>query len=223
MDVQPASGARGPARRGWHDRRTVERETKSDRTRARILDAAADVFSEQGYGARLSDIADRAGMKAGSLYYHFDSREDLVREILHRGIETSFDHVRTAVDALGPGGSAIERLAAAVRAHTMAILEISAYASARARIVGQVPPAVAKAHQRDQRAYGTYWNELFEAAQAQGDIAGDVDLFVVRMLALGAMNWIAEWAPLAATRSADAIADQTVRAVLDGVRARPQG
>jgi AcrR family transcriptional regulator len=41
----------------------------------KILDAAAEVFSEQGYAARLSDIAERAGMKAGSLYYHFDSRE----------------------------------------------------------------------------------------------------------------------------------------------------
>lgn len=195
----------------------MQRETKSERTRARILDAAAEVFSEQGYGARLSDIAERAGMKTGSLYYHFDSREDLVTEILHRGVETSFGQVRDAVDALPGTATAIDRLAAAVRAHTMSILEISDYASARARIVGQVPPAVAKAHQADQRAYGSYWNELFEAAQRAGDIDPDVDLFVVRMLALGAMNWIAEWSPLAGRRSAEAIADQTVAAVLGGV------
>lgn len=195
----------------------MERATKSERTRARILDAAAEVFSEQGYGARLSDIAERAGMQTGSLYYHFDSREDLVTEILHRGVETSFDHVRDAVDALPPTATAIDRLAAAVRAHTMAILEISAYASARARIVGQVPPAVAKTHQADQRAYGAYWNDLFEAAQRAGAIGPDVDLFVVRMLALGAMNWIAEWSPLAGRRSAEQIADQTVAAVLGGI------
>ena len=58
----------------------------------------------------------------------------------------------------------IERLAVAIRAHTMAVLEISDYTSAQARIVGQVPPAVADGHHRDQRAYGEYWNELFEAA-----------------------------------------------------------
>jgi AcrR family transcriptional regulator len=195
-------------------------ETKSDRTRARILDAAAEVFSEQGYGARLSDIADRAGMKAGSLYYHFDSREDLVAEILHRGIETSFDHVRAAVDALPPDAPPIDRLAAAIRAHTSSILEIGAYASARARIVSQVPPSVAAVHQRDQRTYGTYWNQLLEDALRTGDIAPDTDLFVVRMLAFGAMNWIAEWAPLAGKRSTSAIAEQTVRALLDGIRTR---
>jgi AcrR family transcriptional regulator len=179
------------------------------------------VFSEQGYSARLSDIADRAGMKAGSLYYHFDSREELVAEILHRGIETSFEHVRAAVDAVPEHAAAIERLAAAVRAHTMAILEISAYASAQARIVGQVPPSIAKPHQREQRAYGTYWHELLEAAQREGDIGGDVDLFVARMLAFGAMNWIADWAPLAGPRGADAIADQAVALILDGLRSRP--
>ena len=162
VDVQPGAGVRGPTR--WHDRAPVERETKSDRTRARILDAAATVFSEQGYGARLSDIAERAGMKTGSLYYHFASREDLVAAVLHGGIETSFEHVRRAVDALGAGALPIERLAAAIRAHTLSILEISSYASARARIVGQVPPSVATAHQRDQRAYGAYWNGLFESA-----------------------------------------------------------
>jgi AcrR family transcriptional regulator len=200
----------------------VTGETKSARTRARILDAAAEVFSEQGYSARLADIAARAGMKVGSLYYHFDSREALVAEILHRGIQTSFDHVRVAVDALPAWTPSIERLATAVRAHTMSILEISAYASARARIVGQVPPAIATAHQREQRAYGTYWHDLFEAARREGDIADDVDLFVARMLALGAMNWIAEWASLAGERSAEAIADQTVALVLDGVRRRPR-
>jgi AcrR family transcriptional regulator len=72
-------------------------ETKSARTRRRILDAAAEVFSEQGYGARLSDIADRAAMKTGSLYYHFDSREDLVAEVLALGIDGSWDQVASAL------------------------------------------------------------------------------------------------------------------------------
>ena len=195
-------------------------ERKSDRTRERILDAAAEVFSEQGYAARLSDIADRAGMKAGSLYYHFDSREDLVAEILHRGIQRSFDHVRQAVEALPDDAPAIDRLATAVRAHTMAIVERSAYASAQARIVGQVPPAIAVAHQRDQRSYGEYWHEMFTAAVAAGEVSPDADLFVVRMLTFGAMNWIAEWASLAGKRTPEAIVDQTVATLMDGIRAR---
>jgi AcrR family transcriptional regulator len=117
----------------------TDKVTKSERTRQRILDAAAAVFRESGYAnARLVDIAERAGMQTGSLYYHFDSREVLVEEILRLGIEIAWAHVRAAVDGLGEGADPVEKLAAAVHAHTMAVLEISDYASAQTRIVGPV-------------------------------------------------------------------------------------
>src|SRR5262245_1511937 len=97
--------------------------TKSERTRQRILDAAAEVLAERGYAdARLTDIAGRAGMQAGSLYYHFASREELVGEILRLGIETSWDLVATAVGRLPPTTTPIDRLAAAIRAHTRSIV-----------------------------------------------------------------------------------------------------
>jgi AcrR family transcriptional regulator len=198
----------------------AEHVTKSARTRARILDAAAVVFREQGYGARLADIAERAGIQTGSLYYHFASREELVSEILHLGIETAWQHVRAGVDAAPPDASALERLAIAVRAHTMAVLELSDYASAQVRIVGQVPPAVAEAHHRDQRTYGEYWNDLFEAARAADELAPGVDLFAVRMLAFGAMNWTAEWFGRQRVVDAATVADQAVTVLVHGVARR---
>ena len=198
--------------------RMTERQPKSARTRQRILDAAAKVFREHGYAnARLSDIAELAGMQAGSLYYHFDGREDLVAEILRLGIETSWQHVRDAVDALPADASPIDRLAVAIHAHTLCVLEISDYASAQARIVGQVPPDVRKGHMADQRAYGAYWHELISAAAESGQLRPDVDTFVARMLVLGALNWTSEWYTPGRGPSADAIADQAVTMVLDGL------
>ncbi len=195
----------------------VVRKTKSARTRRRILDAAAEVFSEQGYGARLSDIATRAGMKAGSLYYHFDSREDLVAEVLRLGIEGSWDHVASAVGRLPSSASPLARLAAAIRAHTLSIVGRSAYATAQARIVGSLPTDLARAHRKDQRAYGEYWRDLFVSAQATGEIAGDIDLFVAQMLAFGAMNWTSEWFRQDLGTSPEQLADQAVRMLFHGV------
>lgn len=193
------------------------RGTKSERTRQRILDAAAEVFSEQGYGARLSDIAARADMKAGSLYYHFDSREDLVAEVLRLGIEGAWDQVAAAVGRLPSSAQPLERLAAAIRAHTMCIVGRSAYATARARIVGALPPDLARAHRKDQRAYGDYWRDLFAAAQGGGQIAADVDIFVAQMLAFGAMNWTSEWFGTGRGMTPEQLADQAVRLFLHGV------
>jgi AcrR family transcriptional regulator len=196
----------------------ADKVTKSERTRQRILDAAAAVFSENGYSnARLVDIAERAGMQAGSLYYHFDSREALVDEILRLGIETAWDHVRAAVDGLGDDADPVEKLAAAVRAHTMVVLEISDYASAQTRIVGQVPPELAKPHYRDQRKYGEYWHGLLLGVAATGRLRSDIDIFSARMLAFGAMNWTSEWFDAGRGLSADEVADQAVLVVLGGL------
>lgn len=47
--------------------------------RERILRAAAEVFAERGYeGARVQEIARRAGMTTGAIYAHFDGRHDLL-------------------------------------------------------------------------------------------------------------------------------------------------
>ncbi len=196
--------------------------TKSARTRERILDAAASVFRTQGYAARLSDIAERAGIRTGSLYYHFGSREELVAEILRLGIENAWNHVRTAVEALPPDASALERLSTAIRAHTMAVLELSDFASAQTRIVGQVPPALASDHRRAQRRYGLYWNGLLEAAREAGELDADLDLFTARMLAFGAMNWTAEWSVAQHGADPTAIADQAVAVLVGGLARRPE-
>jgi AcrR family transcriptional regulator len=54
----------------------------SDR-RAQILEAAKSVFAERGVKAStVRDIGTRAQIQSGSLYYHFESKIDMVDEIL---------------------------------------------------------------------------------------------------------------------------------------------
>jgi len=76
-------------------------KNKVKKTRERILDASAALFSKQGYnGTALRDIAKSLDMKAGSLYYHFDSKEQLVLEILKIGLENIINTVLARVNAL---------------------------------------------------------------------------------------------------------------------------
>ncbi|HVX17411.1 MAG TPA: helix-turn-helix domain-containing protein [Acidimicrobiales bacterium] len=58
------------------------RSRKGVRTRARLIEAARDVFEEAGFlDARISDIAERAGLSHGSFYHYFDSKEQIFREV----------------------------------------------------------------------------------------------------------------------------------------------
>ena len=58
------------------------RSRKGAQTRARLLDAAKQVFEESGFlEARISDIAEQAGLSHGSFYHYFDSKEQIFREV----------------------------------------------------------------------------------------------------------------------------------------------
>ncbi len=53
-----------------------------------ILDAAAEVFAEKGFaGARVDEIASRAGVNKAMLYYRVGDKEELYRRVVIRGQE----------------------------------------------------------------------------------------------------------------------------------------
>jgi len=52
------------------------------------IQAAASVFSEKGFhGASTADIAERLGIKQGSLYYYFDSKEEALEDVCLYGLQ----------------------------------------------------------------------------------------------------------------------------------------
>ena len=103
----------------------------------------------------MADIAEAADTYAGSLYYHFESREALVIEVLTVGAEAAMAHTRSVIAALPDTATARHRLEAAIRADVEFLLDRSPAALASARTVGQLPPAVAEPLMVVHRAYGT--------------------------------------------------------------------
>ena len=58
------------------------RSRKGVATRERLIQGAKAVFEETGFlEARITDIADRAGLSHGSFYHYFDSKEQAFREV----------------------------------------------------------------------------------------------------------------------------------------------
>lgn len=61
----------------------TRRQTKGERTKERILHAALELFSEQGFTATsVRDIATRAEMTHAGLLHHFANKDDLLVQIL---------------------------------------------------------------------------------------------------------------------------------------------
>lgn len=97
----------------------VDTTATSGATRERILDAASSVFAEHGFaGARVDEIARRAGVNKAMLYYHVGDKRALYAAVLTRNLE----RVSAGLDeALDHGGTARERLDALVRVITRTI------------------------------------------------------------------------------------------------------
>src|SRR5712672_2509248 len=108
--------------------------------RKQILDAAAKVLARRGYvGTQLSEIAEEDRKQSASIYYHFQSDEELIEEILHEGVRLSFSSARAVVEAMPPARTPLDRLDAALRAHLKFQLVESDYAHAVSRSIGQCP------------------------------------------------------------------------------------
>ncbi|MCP4036878.1 MAG: TetR/AcrR family transcriptional regulator [bacterium] len=161
--------------------------------RLRILDEAAVLFLERGYAATsLRAVAAAAGMKAGSLYYHFESKEALFLAILQRGIDVMVDAFRLAqAQTREVDGRA--RIAAHVRAHLAAMFEHGPYTASHVTTFPTAPDSVREAMVPARDAYEAMWTGLLEELAARGEIAADTPIGLARLLLFGAMNSTLDW------------------------------
>ncbi|KZX91764.1 MULTISPECIES: TetR/AcrR family transcriptional regulator [Rhodobacterales] len=172
----------------------VSETSRSAVGRKGVLDVAARLFREQGYGpVSLRKIAEAAGIKAGSIYYHFGSKDEIVVAILDAGIQAVHDDMRQAVGALPADTGAEAALRAAIGAHLRALLDVSDYSSANVRIFGQVPQSVRDANLPTRRAYEAEWDSLLSRLQRDGALKRNVDIRRLRLMLIGALNATLEW------------------------------
>jgi AcrR family transcriptional regulator len=182
--------------------------------RLRILDEAASLFLRHGYAeTSLRDIAGAAGMQAGSVYYHFASKDDILEEILRRGI-VAVDEVFAAVAAeLEPGTPPADRLRRHVRGHLGALFEHGAYTAAHVTVFHSAPPGVRAASIPVRDAYEQRWQHLLSELAPHS--AADITL--ARLLLLGAMSSALEWFDPGGVRTLDDISDTITHQTLLGL------
>lgn len=171
-----------------------EPETKVARTRMHILSSAARVMRAVGYSAAtLRRIAAEAEMESGSIYYHFSSKENLLDEVLDRGLREMADGVSKILydEARYPDLS--HQLAAAINAHMRVLFARSEFTSANIRMYGQLPQELRERHRPVRRKYAAAWDACLENAQAKKVIRGDFEVVPLRLFLLGALNWTVEW------------------------------
>jgi AcrR family transcriptional regulator len=150
-------------------------------TKERVLSAALDVFAERGYhAATVEEIAERAGMTKGAVYYWFRDKEDLACD-LQRQVWTTI--ATEAQRALDPDANAIDNLKLAFRGYLLSLDD-----SAQARFFLRDCWAVASldAANREQLEMGVgLVQQLVQDGISRGDVV-DVDAETFTRVLLGA-------------------------------------
>lgn len=82
------------------ERKPLSMKERAEATRRRLLEAAENVFAEQGFfRASIADITRRAGVAQGTFYIYFKAKEDIFRELVRT---MSHDLRRALQEAVAP-------------------------------------------------------------------------------------------------------------------------
>lgn len=149
-------------------------------TRDRIMDAALAVFADQGYHrASIEEIATRAGLTKGAVYYWFTDKDDLARD-LQRGLwsEVALEAARVT----DPTAGTVENLHRGFRV-MVATLERQPAARFFLRDVWLVP-ALDESGRGDQERAVEHLRDLLERGIARGDVT-PVDPDVLARVIMG--------------------------------------
>ncbi|MFD4757507.1 TetR/AcrR family transcriptional regulator [Streptomyces sp. NPDC058439] len=190
--------------------------TPAPERRRELLDTAAEVFAAQGYNATtVRRIADAAGMLAGSLYYHFDSKESMIDEILSTFLAELWEGYDAVLAAgLGPRET-IEALV------TESFREIDRHRAAVA-IYQQESKHLATQPRfqylvDSQQKFEKVWLGTLERGVADQAFRADLDIRLTYRFVRDTVWVAASWYRPGGQHSPEEIARQYLSMVLDGI------
>ena len=180
-----------------------------------VLSNAARLFREKGFErTSLKEIAEACNMLPGSLYYRYNSKEALLVELMRRGVDLVTAEVESAYAS---SDDPVERLRLCINAHLRALLVDSDAVYVLLfewRALG--PEAREEIIElRDQ--YESLWAGILETMIAQGVVRKNIDGRLLRLIGLGALNWVATWFDPNGAQSLDAIGDLIWQIAMEGV------
>lgn len=154
----------------------TDRPQRADarRNRTRILDAAARLFASHGSAVSIEQIANEAGVGAGTIYRHFANRDALLEAIVVGRLTELEQTVRASS---GTAAEALFEMIAALGASAATDIGL-VEALAEAKDEGH-------AHAAMEASFLALIDELLTAAQRSGEIRSDVSASTVKAMIVG--------------------------------------
>lgn len=202
---------------------SLTRRQKVEERERTILAAAREAFLEFGYdGARMADIAGRAGIAEGTIYLYYKTKS----ELMHAFVADFWDDLtRSARKAVSETGDTFDALRQLAVFHLGSLIERFDVVILTQSGRGQVEHL--QENREFMRVYVSVFDEIWRRGVDRGDVSGDVELWVVRDLFFGPLEYSARTIRLHPERRLEDAVDNLIGAlkIMHGVaqdRAKPE-
>jgi AcrR family transcriptional regulator len=189
------------------------------RTEDRLLDAAVALFSSKGYAATSTrEVAALLGIQKASLYYHIESKEDLLYLICKSSLEQIHSDVESATKNVA---DPLARIQALISTHVESMLldqdnHATTLAEMHALSQDRLAQVLALRH-----GYEDLVRSVMQGAQTAGALREDIDAKVLCLSALGLMNRVLVWYRPSGRLSPSQMGQLLAAIFLTGTAARP--
>lgn len=137
----------------------------------------------------MSDIADAVGIQKSSLYHHFESKQELLFEILNHTVESAIGGLKEIASSPRP---AAERLRAAIRHHIVHLVEELDNVACFVEEGKALEPPYREDYLTKRDAYEGEFRGILEDGIASGEFR-ETDVRLAGFAVLGMCNWVVRW------------------------------
>ncbi|GBQ01118.1 TetR family transcriptional regulator [Streptomyces spongiicola] len=170
--------------------------TRRQATRAKLYEAAVTLIAEQGFSATTVDeIAERAGVAKGTVYYNFSSKTELFEELLRYGVGLLTASLREAADEVEQrGGSKTEALDGMIRAGLVFIDRYPAFTQLYVAELWRTNRAWQSTLTVVRREAVAVVETVLREGVERGELSGEIDIpltaaALVGMVLVAALDW----------------------------------
>ncbi|MGX2997756.1 TetR/AcrR family transcriptional regulator [Streptomyces sp. JNUCC 64] len=174
----------------------MQSSTRRQGTRQKLYEAAVTLIAEQGFSATTVDeIAERAGVAKGTVYYNFASKSVLFEELLRHGVGLLTASLEEAAEgSRRAGGGSVDALDAMVRAGLVFIERYPAFTQLYVAELWRTNRSWQSTLMVVRRQAVAVVEDVLRAGVATGELSEEIDVplsasALVGMVLVAALDW----------------------------------
>lgn len=170
----------------------MNKQASQKKRATEVYAAAARLFARKGFHAtRMQDIADELGMQKGSLYYYFNSKDELLNDLVTGSVQEAQSALQAILDS---GETPTRKLGLAVETH-LGILQKNAdlHLINAQEILVSLDAETAVTIDALLKAYENSWAAIIAEGMQTGEFRADLDQKIIVKALLGLCNSTLTW------------------------------